>query len=350
MKKYAMYIVLFLVFLFFFLFLTNLTFLNRLIVEYFHERGFFKQEEQILRLKVYIDDLFYRDNGNSFPKKSNAVIALIRFYDEQKEYEKLIYLYEYYIGRGEFQKLVKSIFIQPDVDNAGVYSDLANTYFNSKQYHNAIKYYKKAIEMKSSLKYVKNGAILDLAEEYNGLVKVYLALGDLNQASINLNKSFEVITESSENILQTQFSTDLVASEYYLKLKDYDNAEKFATNLFLHIPSDTLPIKSYVNHQVFYLIIANLQMGKVKFAQQRYNEAAMFYKKGRFLTKEFYGKESPKYVCASFWHLNSRSKLKQDIENSRGLEDEILNISRKIMKLNNQDNKFDRVQNFCGEY
>lgn len=347
LKKVFWGIVLFLIV---FCFITNFSFLNLTIAKCLDSMALFKQEEIVLKFNVYTQDLFTRREQNSFPRSSKAIKALIRFYNNQNEYEKLIVLYEYYLNRDEYSKLTRSVYYYPEIDKAGVYSDLANIYFMAQQYENAIKYYKKAIELKGSVKALKSGSFEDLAEEYNGLVEVYLALGDIKQATLNLNKSFEIISKHSENVLQTMFSTYCVASKYYLKLGDYKNAEIYATKLFLNIPSDTLPIKSYMRHQIFYLIIANSQMGDVKFAQKQYKESEKYYKKVRFLTEEYYGKDSQKYVCASLQYLNVLSKIRHDDVMLNRIENEILHISKKIMRLNKLENNLNYVNDYCGKY
>ncbi len=317
------------------------------ILSFIDSKGFYAQEEVILNANLKLSQCFY--NKKRLLEKSFALKSLLEFYNSQKEYEKSIVLYESYIQKDEWRKLARYVTFPPNIDKAGVYSDLAELYYLNGQYEKAVSFYNKAIELKSLTPYSEllSNDIYDIAEEYNGLVVTYLAMHDIACAKANLDKSLNIVNLLPKNSLQTRFFTNLTASTFYLETQNYPKAEYYATQLFLTIPSQTLPVESYIRYQSYYNIIANSQMGKIKFRENNYNEAETFQRKALFMTEEFYGVNSASTLCSYNTLLQTLDKLDQNVRYTDYIEQRLLKIGKKLVKFQGKDITLDDITKFC---
>ena len=338
-KKYKVILLLFIVIILFSYSISQTIVLYK-IADYMDTKGLFTQEEVVLKSKL---NLSIKDNSKSY-----ALKKLVKFYDTQKEYKKAIVLYEDFLEQGKWQILNRIVLNEPNINEAGVYADLAELYYKDKQYTKAITFYHNALKLKNAAsKSVPNSYIYDEAENYNGLVYTYLALNENEKAKTNLNKSFAIIKTLPYNALQTKFSTYLAASDYYLKTKDYTKAEYYANKLFLNIPSSTLPVASYINYQAFYLIIANEQMGKIKFQENKYDEAEIFQQKAKNITEEYYGNNSPQTLCAYNNLLQTLNKTEANLKYIGYIENKLLTTGKNFRLFKDKNIDIDAIKQFC---
>jgi len=306
------------------------------IADYLDTKGMFVQEETVLNVKLFLSPSSY------------ALKKVIKFYNIQKEYKKSIFLYETCIEECELHKLYRGVLFHPNINEARVYSDLAWLYYLDKQYDKAILFYNKALVLKASTPQLEGSSdTYDEAEEHNGLVYTYIALKDFNKAKANLDKSFEIVKKMPVNSLRTIFSTNLTATDYYLEFKDYSKAEYYANKLFLTIPSSTLPIDSYINYQTFYLIIANSQMGEIKFKEAKFEEAQLFQRKALFMTEELYGEKSPKTMCAYTTLLQTLNKESSDTKYKDYIEYKVLTTGKNLIMFKDKKITIDDIAQFC---
>lgn len=348
MKKYRVILIIFII-VFICMYMFMHTSLLYKIAYYLDEKGKFSQEEYILNLKLKLSPK--NQSLRAKMKQSYALKRLIRFYYTQKDYKKIIALYESYIKKGEWSKLARDVLITQNVNEALVYSDLGRFYLLDTQYEKSILYYNKALELISEdYNFDMLSDIYDYAEIYNGLVYVYLAMTDYNNAKKNLDKSFELIKILPVDVLQTRFFTNLAASQYFLETKNYAKSEYYANQLFLTIPSKALPMKSYIRYQSYYLMIANNQMGKIKYQEQKYKEAEDFQRKELFITQEYYGEKSPKTICSYHTLLNT---LKHEPSNIKILSEQdfimnkISNLLRNLILYKNETIDLQEISKFC---
>lgn len=165
-----------------------------------------KYNEGIIEYQKAIND--YKENRNYYGKNSSDKITDPFFYyykllfnnSKQEEYETTIKeinqailidpknpIYYHTLGN-IYSNLIKPDYLNADIyykkaidlgyKDAVFYIDFGNSKLNQKQYDNAINYYKKALEINPNM-----------ADAYFGLGVAYSNINDLNESSINYEKS-----------------------------------------------------------------------------------------------------------------------------------------------------------------
>ncbi len=104
-----------------------------------------------------------------------------------------------------------------------IYNNLGTEYHKHNRYNDAIKYYKKAIIYRN-----ENNNKYGLAATYNAVGELYISLGDMKNALINLEKCEDIAREIEANILIKEVLLDL-ATVYY-NLGNYKKSSNYYSN------------------------------------------------------------------------------------------------------------------------
>lgn len=341
------------VFFIFFLLLIYMYFLNisegvlSILISKNLKQGNFSKVENLYSTSLSIQNWYIKHCRTNDDIRLNN---LIKFLLSQKDYKGLIELYEKYIEKGKWYYLSRIILVTPIFDEANVYSDLGLYYLKDNQYEKSLMSFKKSIEMKLTEINLNNlnYKALYLAEDYNRLAMLYLSKNDLKNAKKYIDKATGILDNVSENNEKYVFFNNLIKSDYYIKMKNYKQAEYFANQLFLSIPASSLPVKSYIKYQSYYWVISNEQMGKVKYLEKEYSDAEQFQRKVLFSMNELYDQKSPEMTCA-YYNLLQTQKLLTNEKDYEYIKDKIIKNSRTFLIYKGKNITIDEVSRFCSK-
>jgi len=230
----------------------------------------------------------------------------------------LIYIHrkQYHRAKDEFES-----FIPPAVKNSAMLLDYGLIYHLNEEYNEAIKFYKKALEVKRN-NFEEDS--LDSATIYDNLGSAYLKLGDEDKAYADYVKALKIYVQLSQNdlafyekriakLLINMLSIDPNNDQLYLKL-----AERFY-NIGMHYKGANkylLALESFKNAQLIYEKYKKedaetlSELAYAYYKNEQYRDASRYYE--RALSVEF----NNSAVFLNYYEsiLLSRSHINENLE------------------------------------
>lgn len=194
--------------------------------------------------------LAYRDMGHMYKSMGNYSEALVyynlaedKYNEEKKERPELSqkYLAMIYYGKGNLYRCAENYDISKDFYTKAkeIYKDIVNNtnfewmllhdnigvcYLGMKNYKEAIKYHKKALDLQSSTYKEIKQPFMGLSYMYLG--DVYMEIGETDEAYKNYINAEEIILNSVGDKHPYMIRVKNHIAKYFIIKKDYKNAEK----------------------------------------------------------------------------------------------------------------------------
>lgn len=307
------------------------------------QNGNFTKVEFLLKREMTFNNLFH---------KQKTMNKLIRFYNDQRSYNKSEVLYLKKINSDKILPDNDIFNYEKDLDVVDAFYSLAYLYLNKNEPQKANQYVFKALTIISKLE-KKDKLIIGkkLSKGYEILALSSLIQNDAKNTETYFSKSIAILKDygvEKKKGSSAFFSIYSHLFDYHLRKNDIEKAKLYAQKMYTSIPQSELPVTSETVFQARYLGIVNEKMGLLYTKQKKYSDAERLLRNAYNINFEIYGKFSPEVLCDNFY-LSNLYKVMGNEHMYKESTNKILFISKRynVLKDLNLENLNYKMEGFC---